>query len=124
MGASKRILRQFQTIKNGDMSQASLTSSVSNINNLDNVGLQLNWTGSPTGSFAVQVSIDYLQDEFGNVQNAGNWTAISLNPSPVTSSGSPIYIQLNSISAPWVRVVYTKVSGSGTLQAWISGKSI
>lgn len=124
MSARKSNLKQFQTLTNGDMAQATLTSQVTNINRLDNIGLQFNWTGSPVGNFAVQVSADYNQDEFGNVTNAGHWAPITLSPSPATSAGSPIYIDLAGLSAPWIKVVYTKVSGTGTLQIYITGKMI
>lgn len=105
---------------------STITSSVTNINYLDNIGIQLNNSGSPSGAFAVQISADYAQDEFGNVQNAGNWTALTLSPAPTVSAGSPstIYIDMNQLSAPWIRVVYTPSGGSGTLNAFITAKAI
>jgi len=106
------------------MALSSITSSVTNIQRLDNIGIQFNWSGAPVGDFAVQISADYAQDTEGNVTNAGNWTPITLSPSPATSSGSPIYIDMFQLSAPWLRVVYTRTSGSGTLQATIVGKMI
>lgn len=124
MGSTKRNLKQYQVITNGDMSQSSLTSQVTNINQLDNVAYQLNWSGSPVGSFQVQVSIDYNQDEFGNVTNAGHWTPLALSGGASTSGGSPIFINVSQIGAPWIRVVYTRTSGSGTLQAWVAAKMI
>ncbi len=122
--SSKRKLTRFKTITNGDMSTASITSAVTNIGNWDNIGLQFVWTGSPVGTFAVQVSIDHAQDQFGNVTNAGTWVPLTLSPSPITSLGSPIYIDMTQLSAPWIRVVYTKTSGSGTLQTYISAKTM
>lgn len=122
----KSNLKQFQLITNGDMSTASLTSPVTNIEFMDNIGVQLEWSGSPVGNFQVQVSIDYNQDYQGNVLNAGNWVPLQLNGSQnvPTSVGSPILLDLNQLSPPWIRVVYTRTSGSGTLQAWIAGKMV
>jgi hypothetical protein len=113
---------------------STLTSAVTCIQHLDNLGMQFNWTGSPVGTFQVQVSADYAQDETGNVTNAGQWTAIPLNylltgtmttaTTIPTSVGSPVYLDLNQLSAPWIRAVYTNASSTGTLNAFITGKAL
>ncbi len=124
MSGRKNTLDVYQNIKAGDMS-GNITSPATNIQFLDNVGLQLNFTGSPTGTFAVQVSADHIQDSQGNIQVAGNWVSLSLSPSPAaTGSGNQIYIDLNQLSAPYVRVVYTFSSGTGTLNSFIVGKAV
>src|ERR1700743_1462362 len=124
MGKSKRNLLKFQTITNGDMSLSSLTSTVTNINFLDDVGVQLNWTGSPDGNFQIQVSADHAEDYSSppNVTVPGNWVPLVFTywdgSQFVTSSnipttlGSPYYIDLALLSSPWIRTVYTKVSGT------------
>lgn len=125
MSGRKNNLRLFRNIAAGDMSQATITSSVTNIQFLDNIGIQLTFTGAPVGTFEVQVSADYAQDDNGNVTNAGNWTSITLSPSPAAAgSGSTIYIDMNQLSAPWIRVKYTKTSGTGTLNGYITGKQL
>ena len=116
------------------MSAASLASNVTNIQMLDDIGVQIQWIGSPVGVFAVQVSADYAQDAEGNVTNAGQWTPlvfsylVSGTPTQAnsipTAAGSPIYLDLTLMSAPWVRTVYTKSSGTGTLTAYITGKMV
>ncbi len=89
----------------------NLTSAVTSIQYLDNVGVQFNFTGTPTGSFAVQVSADYDQDQYGNVVNAGNWISLSLSPSPsAAGSASSIYIDMTQLSAPWIRSTYTSTA--------------
>lgn len=117
----KNNLLKFQNITNGDMSQASITSAVTSIQFLDNISIQLNFTGSPVGIAAVQVSADHSQDMFGNVTVAGNWVTVS---SASMVGGSPIYFDLNQLSAPFIRVVYTRTSGSGTLNGFISAKML
>lgn len=135
MSGRKNNLRQFQTITSGDMSTVSITSAVTCIQWLDNVGIQFNWTGAPVGNFSVEVSADYAQDTEGNVTNAGHWAPLTLTylsgPNTFTSGtsipssvGSPIYLDLNQLSAPWIRQVYTKTSGSGTLDAFITCKMV
>lgn len=104
---------------------STLTSPVVQINYLDNVGVQLHFTGTPTGTFQVQVSADHAQDPQGNVTVAGNWVPVNLSPAPVASgSADDIFIDLNQLSAPWMRVQYTNSSGTGTLDGWVTAKSI
>jgi hypothetical protein len=118
-------LRVYQNITNGNMASASITSPATCIEWLDNIAIQLNFTGSPVGTFQIQVSVDYAQDIGGKVTNAGNWVAVTLPSSPV-AAGAPgqIIIDLNQLASPWIRVVYTRTSGSGSLNSFISGKMI
>ena len=133
MSKTKNNLLKFQSITNGDMT-TTLTSAVTNIQHLDDVGYQFNFIGSPVGTISIQVSIDYAQDFNGNVTNAGNWTPLTFTywngtafvtaTSIPTSVGSPIYLDLALLSSPWIRAIYTPASGSGTLNAFISAKEV
>lgn len=105
----------------------NLTSAVTNIQTLDRACIQINWvtTGSPVGTFSVQISADYAQDNEGNVTNAGNWAALTLSPTPDTTLTSPTIIDLQNTAAPWIRVVYTRTSGgssSSLCNIFIAGK--
>ena len=93
---------------------------------MDNIGIQLDFTGTPTGTFEIQGSADYEQDEFGNVENPGFWIPIGpLSSAPVASgTDGQIFIDVNQISSPWIRVVYNRTSGAGTLNGFITGKEI
>jgi hypothetical protein len=126
MSGRKSNLGSYQTFTNADMSQATLTSALTNIEFLDNVGIQLSWAGtSPVGTFEVQVSLDHQQDQYGNVTNAGNWAPISFTSPPAVSGNTgSVYLDINQISAPWIRVVYTKTSGIGLLNGYICGKMV
>ena len=119
----KSNLLKFHNIVAGDLS-TTITSAVTSIQWLDNIGVQLNiTTSSASGTFTVQVSADYAQDELGNVQNAGNWVPILFPTPPITTGvNETIYIDLNQLSAPWIRVVYTPTSGTGTIDGYITGK--
>lgn len=118
---SKKVLLKFQTITAGSMA-GNLASSVTNIEFLDNIGVQLNFTTSDAvGTFQVQVSMDYSPVN----PTAANWINLSLSPAPVAASANDsIYIDLNQLSAPWIRTTYTRTSGSGTLDAFICGKEV
>lgn len=139
MSGRKNTLRKFNTIAAGDMSQATLTSAVTDIQFLDDVGVQFTWTGSPVGEFSVEVSADYEQDGTVSppvIKNAGNWAPLTFTYWDVggsafvtaqaipTSVGSPIYLDMALLSSPWIRCKYTKVSGTGTLVATITAKEV
>ncbi len=63
MSGRKSNLQVYQCITNGSMTGTStITSEVVNIVWFDTIGFQFNWMGTPTGTFAIQVSIDYQQD--------------------------------------------------------------
>lgn len=115
---ANKTLTPISIVTNGDMSTASITSIVPPIQWQDNVGLQMVWTGSPVGAFAVQVSMDQ-----------SNWATIPSSafngtyPVPGTTT-SPGYLDLNQLSAPYIRVVYTRTSGSGTLNILMDAKGV
>jgi hypothetical protein len=112
----------------------TLTSKVTDIQYMDDIGYQFDWTGSPTGTFQVQISSTYAQDLNKNVTNAGTWIPLTItywngtsfiNSTTVPASvGTPIYLDLAFLSAPWIRAVYTNASGTGTLTATITGKMV
>lgn len=126
MSTHKTNLLKFQNITSGNMALTSVTSTVSNILNLDNIGFEATWSGStPIGVISIEVSIDYAQDSFGNVTNSGTWTALSFTPTPAVSGNTgSLYIDMNQLSAPWLRAKYTKTSGTGTIQGYICGKMV
>lgn len=124
MSSTKRVLEKKQLIVAGDMS-SSITSPVFICRFLDNVGIQLHWTGTPTGTFTVQTSTDHEEDNQGNVHVAGTWITIPLSSS-ITAAGSPddAKIAINQIDGSYLRLVYTRASGSGALNMFINGKEI
>jgi len=125
MSARKNILAPFPIIEDGDMSLASLTSEITNIQYLDNIVIELDFTGTPTGTFEVQGSLSFERDIYGNVTNPGNWTALNLVSSPVASGvAGTILIDMNQLSFPYIRVVYTRTGGTGVLNALIGGKQL
>lgn len=100
----------------------NITSNAVNIQFLDNVGIQLNFTGTPTGTFAIQVSADFLQFN-GNVQNAGNWITLPIT-AVAAGVANQIYLDINQLSAPYIRVAYTFGSSAGTLDAYVTAKAV
>lgn len=109
-------------VENGDMSGAIVTESI-DIRRIDRAALQLIFTGTPTGDFAVEVSLDHEKDPAGNVKTVGTWVPITLSPAPVAAGAADeIFIDLTVTASPWIRLTYTPSAGTGTLTALISGK--
>lgn len=126
MSGRKNVLPVFQNITAQSMG-ANITSAVTDISYLDNVGIELVWSAgsSPVGLISVEGSIDYFQDNLGNVVRTGNWTALTLSPSPAVSGNTgTILLDMNQLSFPFIRVKYTRTSGSGTLNGYICGKQV
>lgn len=117
----KKVLKKALVVNEGNMS-GNLTSNVVDIEFLDNIGIQLNFTGTPTGTFGVQISMDY------NPQTgAGFWIYLTLPTTPAAvaaGASNQIYIDLIQLTAPYIRVKYTATSGAGSLNAYINGKEI
>lgn len=116
--------KAIQFITNGDMS-GTITSSARDIRWQDNCSIQLNFIGTPTGTFNIQGSADYFQDQEGNIVNAGNWVNLVFTTPPVAAGGpGTVLLDMNQLSFPWVRVMYVPTSGTGSLNAFISTKVV
>ncbi len=129
MSGRKNSLPKFQIVVpvTGNMS-TTVTSSVSNIIYLDNIGLQVNLTGATTanGILVPQVSMDYSQDNNGNVTSVGNWIDLPTSAQQAIVAGMPAqtYFNLDELSAPWLRLQYRPTSGTGTLSAFVCAKML
>lgn len=120
--AVKNFLPQFQIITAGDMSLASLTSQAVDIRYLDNISIQIIMSGAPVGTWAIQGSVSHLVSSPSNtVTSQGTWTTIT---TAAVSAAGDLLIDLNQASYPWIRLVYTKASGTGTANAFISAKAV
>lgn len=123
-------LKPHQVIEDGDMSAASITSQVTVLQTLTIGSYTYSWSGStPVGTIAIQASNDYKLSSTGEVLNAGTWTTLYftldgasvVNSAPVSGNTGTGLIEF-STGAYAIRTVYTKGSGTGTLQAYIAGK--
>lgn len=96
-------------------STTTYTSGTFNISNLDNVGLQVKFAGTMTGTFTVNCSIDNV-----------NFIALTFNPTLTQPTGSNLsyLIDLNQVPWPYTNVAYTNASGSGTLDVYLSAKDL
>lgn len=113
-----KTLLPIPILVNGDMSLTSLTSTTLPIQWEDSVALQFTWSGSPVGTIAINVSLDQV-----------NWVPLPVAsftgtyPVPGTTT-SPAIVEVVLSAVSYLQVVYTKVSGSGTLNVKAAAKGI
>lgn len=121
--ASRPIIKPFSVITSGDLS-GNITSIVSIIDNLSMASYSLSWVGSsPSGTVNVQVSNDYTENVDGSVRNAGTWNNLPLSISPAVSGNTGNgFIDIDAQAGYALRLTYTRISGTGTLQALVTGK--
>ena len=127
--STREKLSPFKVITDGSMS-GNLTSAVTIISGISMLSYGFSWVGtSPVGTVSVQVSNDYALDVTGAVANAGTWNTLTLNVggtpattvavSGNTGNGGVDIFQTGFYA---IRCIYTRASGTGTLQATIAGK--
>lgn len=120
--STRPIIKPFPVFSSSSMA-TSLTSPATIISNLSGVGYDIAWTGAPVGTFSVQISNTVTLNAQGAVATAGSWTTLTLSSS-IAAAGSAdnAFINLAGVEAYAIRLVYTRSSGTGTLNATISGK--
>lgn len=107
----------YQILAAGDMS-ASLSTNGVDMLSLPFGAIELVWTGTPTGTFTVDGSIDAVTSPSG----VTNWFNTGTTVTAPAGSASSTLVNLTTIGYRWIRVSYTRVSGSGSLAVTIFGK--
>lgn len=128
------ILPKFVLLNLHDMG-ATFSSDPQPGNGQDNMGVQVKWIGTPTGTIGIQVSNDYYPGDSYSPYNAGTWDDLYFDvysggsatvASTIAVSGSADHaaINLNQLPFSFYRVVYTRTSGSGLLSAVVTQKGV
>lgn len=114
-----------QIVTAGNMSSATITSIGIDLNQLDLDSIQAVWTGSPVGTLKIQVSNDIVAVAPGAnpAANVTHWSDYTGSSTAVSGAGDITY-NMTFVGYRWVQLVYTKTSGSGTLNATFSGKGL
>jgi hypothetical protein len=98
---------------------ADVTTTGIRIEGADNLGAEISWTGTPTGTLKFQGSNSSTNG------TDGNWYDLSVTfGSQPAGSASGLLIDLNQVPFKFVRLVYTRSSGTGALTAIILGKTL
>lgn len=117
----KYVIKGIKVIDAGSMA-GNLDSGIintaqgdSSVSFLDNLGFQFVWTGNPTGVIEVKASIDGV-----------NFVALDFDPAITQPAGtaSNSLANVNQFPFKWIKVVYTRTSGTGSLTAWMSAREI
>jgi hypothetical protein len=93
----------------------TIYSNIMDVTIKDNIGLEITWTGNPTGTISVYGSVSGI-----------NFYAITFNPvltQPAGSAGGYL-ISLNQWPWYYVYVGYTNASGNGVLTVWQADKDL
>lgn len=100
---------------------ATLTSTIVPVDFLDNGSFQCVWTGTPVGSFFVDVT-NY---DINNPNITIVWSQITLSSVPAASgSAGDGTINLNQLPFRWIRLRYVNSSGTGTLNVVANVKEL
>jgi hypothetical protein len=121
--SSRPQFNPYPVIINGNLS-GTIVSAVTIIQKLSLVSYSMSWTGaSPVGVISVEVSNDYTQNGQGTVLNPGTWNTLPLSaPTAVTGNSGVGFIDLDANAGFAMRLRYTAVSGSGTINAFVNAK--
>lgn len=116
----KAVLYPYQFLPSTSLGSSSFNSSIIVAIESDVAGIQLNYTGAPVGSFAVQCSLDQV-----------NWVDMRVNVNgtaatsiPIPASTSPIFIDLIQTAASYLRIAYTRTSGTGSVTGYVTYKRL
>jgi hypothetical protein len=93
----------------------TIYSNIQDISNTDNQGLEVTWTGNPTGTISVMVS-----------ESGQNFYSLTFDP-PLSQPGGTAggyAINLNQVPWRYLMIQYANTSGSGTLNVWIGSKDL
>lgn len=110
---------------------ASITSAPTIIQKLSMISYEVDWAAgsTPVGSLSIEVSNSYSLNQDGSVHSAGTWTTMTLSYNgssvtsiPVSGNSGNAFIDIDATGAYAMRLVYTRVSGTGSLTATVSGK--
>jgi hypothetical protein len=123
------------TIVSGQSTASNYTSPAYSVLDIDVEAIQIDYTGSPSGTFAIYGSCNHVAtqnpDGTQSVQTAGTFTPLyfSVNggtPAPsvaVPADASPIIFDCYGSGVGYLQVVYTG-SGTGTFTAVVTGKRL
>lgn len=118
-------------------STALIYSAPIDLRSYDEMALQAKWTGTPTGNFFLDASINYGQGTQPFDASSGDWVPSSTSIFQALGTSAlvnypPFVLQntnnpdLRQIAYPWARLRYVPTTGatSGVLNVWIAAKRL
>lgn len=105
-----RTLGPVEILSAGDMS-GNLTTNGVDMLSMPFGAIEAEWTGSPTGTFSVDGSLDN-----------SNWYPTGTDVNNPEGSADSTLINLQGIGFRYLRLSYTRTSGTGSLTVTFFGK--
>jgi len=111
----KNVVRGYKMFDAADIS-STITSPEVNVINLDQASIFVSWSGSsPYGTLEVQ---------FKNGDN-GAWFTVDMGgPIPILNSSGQHILIFHELPHTAMRLVYSRISGTGTIDAVITAKQV
>lgn len=122
--SSRPQIRPFPVMTNESMA-TSLISDITIVDDISMISYDISWSNgaTPVGVMSVQVSNSYSINADGSVRDAGNWTTLTLSSTTNVSGNSGNgAIDIDSTAFYAIRLVYTRTSGSGVMNAKVCCK--
>lgn len=103
---------------------AVVTSLVMDMRTIYACAIQAKWTGTAVGTFSIQGSLDYKPNQAGGTPlNSGTWDDMGITPANLPAgSANHTLIDIGATGIPFIRIVYTNSSGTGTLTVYGNSK--
>lgn len=88
--------------------------------------IQAVWSGSPVGSFTIETTCDVgvVDPADGAVTGLTNWDTYTGSSQAAGGSSGIFTWRLTAVPDAWVRLKYTRTSGSGTVNARFNAKGV
>jgi hypothetical protein len=93
---------------------ADITTAAVDISNVDDISIVYDWSlgSSPVGSIIVEVR-----------NGESPWSTLDIAPpAAISLNTGNNNIQITNVSFKELRLIYSRTGGSGTLNAWLTGK--
>lgn len=94
-----------------------------NVDYLDNVGIQVIWTGTTVGVLEVYGFNDAANAQQGSYPS--NWSKFEFGATiNVDTTNSDLLIHMNQLPYSWIALKYVATSGTGTMTAKLTVKMV
>ena len=98
-------------------------SAATDVQYLDNMGIQVTWTGSPVGILKVLVSNDVANPTDGIP--VVNWSELDFGTTiAIDGSNTDLIINMNQLPFKWIALEYVRTSGTGSITAQFTSKMV
>lgn len=107
-----RVEEKKQVVTAGDLA-GDYTSVALDVSDYDRFMLQLIWTGTPTGTFVIQTTVD-----------DATWDDLDLDPAPAPAGADGHHtIEFGQPALKSIRIFFDRTSGTGSFDAHLYGRA-